>query len=272
VEGFERKIMIIRPDYLDHIKTRTLRGGLGPQASEYPLRLWAHAEKSSSQQPDLIEDDAKWIAHICQYKGNPEKLKAALIYVPIGCEAGFIEQSQTVGLLRIHGWCKQNARLITSRTNGKHGGRPRNNPQVNPQDNPLVNPDETRPEPMAGSRLDEMRVDEMRSPKPPAGACEWEVSFLAELKNTGKFPALTIEALKQAVRGYPKANLPKLWPEIISEAVSMPGSVIGSPVAWIRASMSRLERQNINLEKKEGATSGPTTKGQLIQIPSEWKD
>ena len=108
-------------------------------------------------------------------------------------------------------------------------------------------------------------------PSPQGGGRGWEDDFLAGLKNTGKFPALTIEALKQAVRGYPKANLPALWPEIISEAVSMPGSVIGSPVAWIRAAMSRLERQNINSEKKEGAAGSPQ-KEQLIQIPNEWKD
>lgn len=108
-------------------------------------------------------------------------------------------------------------------------------------------------------------------PSPQGVDRGWEDDFLAELKNTGKFPALTIEALKQAARGYPKANLPALWPEIISEAVSMPGSVIGSPVAWIRAAMSRLERQNINSEKKEGAAGSPQ-KGQLIQIPKEWED
>ena len=119
-------------------------------------------------------------------------------------------------------------------------------------------------------RLDKIRLD--KSPLPPEGGCEWGGMFLAELKKTGKFPALTIEALKQAARGYPKANLQTLWPEIISEAESMPGSVIGSPVAWIRAAMSRLERQNINFEKKDSAAPGAAQNGQLIQIPNEWKD
>jgi hypothetical protein len=109
------------------------------------------------------------------------------------------------------------------------------------------------------------------SPKPPGGACEWEELFWVGLKNSGKFPALSFEALVQVTRSYPKADLANRWTEIVEEVRSIPGT-IQFPVQVLRTAVSRLEVRNLNSEKKEGAAPGCRRPGELISVPKEWSE
>lgn len=93
-----------------------------------------------------------------------------------------------------------------------------------------------------------------KSPKPPQGAVTEGEALLAVLQGTGKFPNLTLRVVCDALRTYPNAELTADDVEsMAAEAMSLPGSTIGSPARWISKWISRLEV--LRLEKKAAPLS-----------------
>ena len=241
--------MIVDPTFMDHHKTSRLRAILGKdrEAPIYILRLWAYCQTARK---DTIENNADVIADICRYKGHADSFLDALIKLKILD----VVDDET---LRVHEFNDYNRSLIAvranaekarSKANRKHSAKP----SIEDSAKPSIE-DSAKPsiEDSGEGGLDRIGLD--NTPKPPDGDCEWEVKFLSELRKTGKFPALTFEALKFVIRDYPKAELHDRWPQIVEEAGSLPSGVVNNPSAWLRTAISKLEARLIfRSEKKEG--------------------
>lgn len=261
------QIMIVDPNFLDHWKVSTLRAILGrdKEAPIYILRLWSYCQ---SAKKSTMPYNANVVAEICKFKGHPEAILDAMVQLKI---IDVVDDTT----LRVHEFdvynkklysCRENAEKARKTANRKHSietsnGSPIEHSIESSNSNPVGVPIERG--------LDRIGLDRIgiNTPKPPAGAQEWEVDFFDSLKNSGKFPALTFDALHQAIRGYEKADLPSRWPEIVEEIKSMPGS-IQFPVSVLRTAVSRLEVRNIqNSEKKDGATAKAGRRAMLVEIP-----
>ncbi len=158
--------MIIKPDFLDHYKTRKLCNLLNEDmAPLYLIRLWGFCEMRKSA---LIPDDEENIKAVCQYKGKAKKLVKVLI------SSGFLKREKTEFI--VHDWEEYNQGLMTSYENGRKGGRPKGKqviprethgkPTGLPQDNPNAIP--VNPLVTVQSREEKSREEEEAAP-PPTG-------------------------------------------------------------------------------------------------------
>jgi hypothetical protein len=259
--------MIVDPNFLDHWKVSTLRAILGrdKEAPIYILRLWAYCQ---SAKKSTMPYNANVVAEICKFKGNPEAILQAMVELKI---IDVVDDAT----LRVHEFDVYNKKLYSCRENAEKGREKANKKHSieSSNGNSIESSIESSNEHPVGSPiergLDRIGLDRIgiNTPKPPEGAPEWEVSFFDALKNSGKFPALTFDALRQAFDGYKKANLETKWPEIVEEMKSMPGT-IQFPVTVLRNAISKLEFRIVtNLEKKDGAAAKGARRAMLIEIP-----
>lgn len=259
--------MIVDPNFLDHWKVSTLRAILGrdKEAPIYILRLWAYCQ---SAKKSTMPHNANVVAEICKFKGHPEAILQAMVELKI---IDVVNDTT----LRVHEFdvynkklysCRENAEKGREKANKKHSIESSNGHSIESSIESLNGHPVGVPIERGLDRIGLDRIG-IKTPKPPEGALEWEVLFFDSLKNSGKFPALTFEALHQAIRGYEKADLPTRWPEIVEEIKSMPGS-IQFPVSVLRTAVSRLEVRNITAsEKKDCAAVKAGKRAMLVDIP-----
>lgn len=252
--------MIIKPGILDDTKYQMLRSALGgPVALEVLVSLWGRVEVASGDHADLILDDAETIACICKYKGSPRKLKEALMAVPFGHEAGFLEKSEVSGMLKVHGWAEKNAGLMQRRLVGKLGGRPPK-PEKNRNKTDRLSPGITGEEPER-NRVELSRVD-IKSPLPPLPNSGDEAhGILEQSEPFGEVTweqDLTIRKCRSDVSD---------WSEVYRKALE----IVGLKSTWPRDPALWLRRFVINwgMRKEDGAAEKPETQTVAWTGPSD---
>jgi hypothetical protein len=107
--------MIIRPEFLEHYKTRRLVEITGDESAPLAvLRLWAHCQTSRRWEfPDMRPDT---LAALCRWGKRKPACHVAL------AKAGFVDRLKKG--FAAHGWHEVNAQLIQKWESGKKGGRP----------------------------------------------------------------------------------------------------------------------------------------------------
>jgi hypothetical protein len=107
--------VIVDPFFLQHPKTLTLSSRLNdPVAPLYLIRLWCYCQTQKTPTPRLSPE---FLKIVCGYPGNANRLESALT------TSGFIRRDgETVEVVN---WAEHNAKLISSWSNGKKGGRPK---------------------------------------------------------------------------------------------------------------------------------------------------
>ncbi len=143
--------MIVDPDFCDHWKTRMLVGSLnGDEAAPvYVLRLWAHCQNRRQSQFENLNAEA--LKALCRFPGNANKLEASL------AASGFVRRVEDT--LIVLNWDEYNRTLIAAWSNGRKGGRPKEETEADSEES--KNPRVPERKPM-GSRLDKNRLDKIR--------------------------------------------------------------------------------------------------------------
>jgi len=150
--------VIVDPDFLTHWRTLMLIDELDgdEMAPLYVLRLWGHCQTRRS---DTFEMPTAGLKALCRYRGEAEKLEAALV------SAGFLERHEAS--IFVPKWLEYNASLVKNWRNGSSGGRPKKT-----QEEPNGNPVETQEEPNGNPRLTQ--------PKPIREEIREEVNNISE--------------------------------------------------------------------------------------------
>jgi hypothetical protein len=111
-----RKIMIVKPDFLDHWKTRLLIQITGDESAPLAvLRGWAYCQLSRRWK--FPKMSPAQLAAVCHWGDRKPECHKALL------EAGFLDNVK-VGF-NFHSWHIENAQLIQKWDCGKKGGRPK---------------------------------------------------------------------------------------------------------------------------------------------------
>jgi hypothetical protein len=111
--------MILSPDFPDHYKTRVLIRLAGYEGVFSLIKLWAQCQFRRSER---IEKSPKVVAAIADWNGDPLVLENALK------EAGFAHREGDTFVM--HQWEKHNSKLTSNWSNGKKGGRPKEQQQI----------------------------------------------------------------------------------------------------------------------------------------------
>lgn len=158
--------MIVDPDFLTHWRTLMLIDELDgdEMAPLYVIRLWGHCQQRRS---DIFEMPTTGLKALCRYRGDAEKLEAALV------SSGFLERQGIC--LMVPKWKDHNAALVKNWANGGKGGRPKQQktetqtePNRNPNrthGEPNENPRRTQPEPI-GEEVDRSRQEKPKTVSP----------------------------------------------------------------------------------------------------------
>lgn len=120
--------MIVQPELPDHPDFVMLKRAVGDFALEALIRLWGHCQSNNRGEcwtgkgPDYVEAVARW-------NGVRGELYKALT------QYGWVDEFE--GGVNLHNWGKQNAKLVSARSNGRRGGRPH---KYEPENPPITEP------------------------------------------------------------------------------------------------------------------------------------
>jgi hypothetical protein len=244
--------VIVKPDFLDHYKTRKLCNLLrDPAAALYLIRLWSFCEmRKTSRFPTNDEN----IKAMCNYKGRAKTLVKKLE------ESGFLHKQEKCYL--VHEWDEYNKSLLTSCANGAKNkgkakkvdkpGDTRGSTQDPDSGEPTGNPRDT-----AGgdekSREEKSRGDSPPEP-PEGGPCEGDLAHKI-MKARPELRALTYEQDLSARKNFMESPVEINWPavagEVVDRAVRMGN--IKHPGSWLLVQYDLIVRRMIDEQKKESA-------------------
>lgn len=170
--------------------------------------------------------------------GDPAEVKALLAEL----ETAGVFSRDDGGAIYSRRMVKDTETIRRNTANGQRGGNPSllpdNPPRITdgdaPPDRPIPTPTPTTREDREGEN---MRARARMKSGPPDG--KLAPAFKA-LSATGKFPTLTYEHLMLVNRNYPRADMAANFPELVTTAQGIPGT-INDPVAWLNKKASQIE-------------------------------
>ena len=113
--------MVVQPDLLDHPKFLAFKKWIGGLAAEYLIRLWGHCQELRKGE-NWGKADSDYVETVCDWKGEPGKLFAALEKQCCG-KPGWIHRNEQ-GDLIVTNWEKHNKYLIKNWESGERRVRP----------------------------------------------------------------------------------------------------------------------------------------------------
>lgn len=131
--------MIVQPELPDHPDYILLKAAVGDYAMEALIRLWGHCQ-SNNRGEVWQGKGVAYVEAVARWTGQRGELFRALV------EFGWVDEFE--GGVKMHNWNAQNRKLLSARSNGGGGGRPRKG--LNDNDGkPNDNPSETQEKPNA---------------------------------------------------------------------------------------------------------------------------